>query len=237
MVTISASISRRELLQASKAARGRKNDGNCQQRPLDHPVAETERTCEGGIIVYEQNDGSRVKAHRAIERRQRMILQGPVQPSDDIAQRPDDCGDHDDLRDRPQHEHQFGVDLITLRMDMKIRNRRQRDANCHRDSEVERFYRESRQRNREQQNAAHGGNGNPVQIEYPPAEIVVAIGHSARLSCTAPSPERFNARASDMVSKATTRSRPFVGRGMSSRTAGKTCSMLTQSAPRIYPNL
>jgi hypothetical protein len=122
-------------------------------------------------------------------------------------------------------------------MDMKIRNRRQRYTNCHRDSEVERFYRESRQRNREQQNAAHGGNGNPVQIEYPPAEIVVAIGHSARLSCTAPSPERFNARASDMVSKATTRSRPFVGRGMSSRTAGKTCSMLTQSAPRIYPNL
>ncbi|WP_235940252.1 hypothetical protein [Bradyrhizobium hipponense] len=113
------------------------------------------------------------------DREQRLVLQRPVQLARDVAERSDDGAGEDDLSDRAERKHELWIRKLALNHPVAIDDREQERGGRQRQAVGDRLETQLRDGKAERQQAAHGRDRKPVQLEELPSRLGVSIDHAA----------------------------------------------------------
>ena len=168
-----------EQLQPHIVRRQCQYDGDAEQRQFDQPVSANQTVREPGMVVDVSRDRFGIEAERTVDRKQRLVLQRPIQLARDIAERSDDDAGENDLSDRAERKQQLRVGKLAFDDPVAIGEREQDRSDRQRHDTGDRFEAQAGEGEAERQQAAHGCDGKPVQMEELPGGPGVRVDHAA----------------------------------------------------------
>ncbi|MGY4434064.1 hypothetical protein ACVWWO_006541 [Bradyrhizobium sp. F1.13.1] len=131
------------------------------------------------MVVDVSRDRFGIEAECTVDRKQCLVLQWPVQLGRDIAERSDDGASENDLSDRSERKQQLRVGKLAFEDAVAIGQREQECSDCQRHAVGDRFEAQASEGEAQRQQAAHGCDGKPVQVEELPGGPGVRVDHAA----------------------------------------------------------